>query len=91
MDIESISVRLLVRKLSFLRLLDENTTGVGAVVIKLLTDELDSLCLVKECRRVRRVRRVGRKLWNSLYDTNDADDMKIIVIVMTHIKTPHGM
>ena len=88
MDIESISVRLLVRKLSFLRLLDENTTGVGTVVIKLLTDELDSLCLVKECRRVRRV---GRKLWNSLYDTNDADDMKIIVIVMTHIKTPHGM
>ena len=86
LDIESISARLLVRKLSFLRrLLDENATGVGAVAIKLLTYELDSLCLVKECRRVGR--RVGRKLWNHYTDMNIIKFRELLRLLMANFST----
>ena len=45
--------RILCRKLSFLqRLLEEEATGVGAAAMKSLSDNVESLCLVKECREL---------------------------------------
>ena len=43
-------VEVLCRKLNFLKsLLEEEATGVGAAAMKSLSDDVDSLCLVKEC------------------------------------------
>ena len=57
--------RILCRKLFFLqRLLEEKATGVGAVAIKSLSDDVESLCLVKECREL-----------ESTYGTSFTDDL----------------
>ena len=51
LDVESVSSRLIIRKLSFLRRkLSHNAVGVGAKTMKSLVDGVDSLCLIKECR-----------------------------------------
>ena len=45
--------RLVCRKLSFLkRLLGDSATGVGAVAMRSLDDNVESLCLVKECHEL---------------------------------------
>ena len=50
LDMETMKSRILCRKLSFLHsLLQEDATGVGAAVMKSLSDDVESLCLVKEC------------------------------------------
>ena len=53
LDMETMHSRILCRKLSFLRrLLDERATGVGAAAMRSLTDDIESLCIVKECREL---------------------------------------
>ena len=53
LDMESIRCRILCQKLNFLkRLLEERATGVGAVAMRSLSDDMESLCLVKECREL---------------------------------------
>ena len=53
LDMETMRSRILCRKLSFLRrLLDEKATGVGAAAMRSLTDDIESLCIVKECREL---------------------------------------
>ena len=55
LDMESIRCRILcqIEKLNFLkRLLEERATGVGAVAMRSLSDDMESLCLVKECREL---------------------------------------
>ena len=50
LDMQTMRSRILCRKLSFLRrLLDERATGVGAAAMRSLTDDIESLCIVKEC------------------------------------------
>ena len=53
LDMETMRSRILCRKLNFLKsLLEEEATGVGAAAMKSLSDDVDSLCLVKECREL---------------------------------------
>ena len=47
LDVESVSSRLIIRKLSQL---SHNAVGVGTKTMKSLVDGVDSLCLIKECR-----------------------------------------
>ena len=50
LDMETMRSRILCRKLNFLKsLLEEEATGIGAAAMKSLSDDVDSLCLVKEC------------------------------------------
>ena len=53
LDLESARSRLLLRKLGFLkRILSDGNTGVGAAAMGALVDDVSSLCLVKECRKL---------------------------------------
>ena len=53
LEVESARSRLLVRKLGFLRqILIDGGTGVGHAVLKSMVDDVNSLCLVRECREL---------------------------------------
>ena len=53
LQLESAQSRLLVKKLGFLKkLLMSNGVGVGAVAVKAMVDDVESWCLVKECREL---------------------------------------
>ena len=53
LEMETMRSRLVCRKLSFLkRLLGDSATGVGAVAMRSLVDNVESLCLVKECHEL---------------------------------------
>ena len=53
LEMDTIRSRLICTKLSFLkRLLGVNAKGVGAVAMSSLVDDVDSVCLVKECREL---------------------------------------
>ena len=53
MGMESARARLLVMKLGFLRrkMLDDGV-GVGAAMVSAMCDDVESTCLVKECREL---------------------------------------
>lgn len=56
LEMESMRCRLVVRKLGFLRRQQaDSTIGVGATAMRSLTDEPETLCLVKECRELENV------------------------------------
>ena len=57
LDLESIRLRLLLTKLGFCML---NDAGGGAEMMRVMSDDVESLCLVKECRGA------GGRLWNFL-------------------------
>ena len=64
---ETMKSKILCQKLSFLHsLLQEDATGVGAAVMKSLSDDMKSLCLVKECCEL-----------ESTYGTNFTKDLLI--------------
>ena len=53
LDLESAWPRVFRRKLSFLRkLLDVNGVGVGVAAMKALLDDVEMVCLVRECREL---------------------------------------
>jgi len=53
LDMDTMRSRLVSRKLIFLKhLLEDNAAGVGAVAMRSFVDDVDSLCLVKECREL---------------------------------------
>ena len=53
MDMESVTSAIAVRKLGFLRRqLAEGAEGIGAVAMRSLVDDPNSLCLVGECREL---------------------------------------
>ena len=52
LDLESIRSRLLFTKLGFLRRSMLNDAGVGAEMMRVMSDNVESLCLVKECREL---------------------------------------
>ena len=49
LDLESIRSRLLVTTLGFLRRSMLNDAGVGAEMMKVMSDDVESLCLVEVC------------------------------------------
>jgi hypothetical protein len=60
MDLGSVRSRLLVSKLGFLkRLLRDDAVGVGRAAIRSMVDDVDSLCLVRECRELEDVFRTN--------------------------------
>ena len=53
LEMETMRSRLVCRKLSFLkRLLGDSATGVGSIAMRSLVDNVESLCLVKECHEI---------------------------------------
>ena len=77
LDLETIRSRILCWKLCFLkRLLEERATGVGAIVMRSLSDDVESLCLVKECREL-------ESYYGTIFKDNllaDADSSSLRVI-----------
>ena len=71
LEMDTIRSRLICRKLSFLkRLLGVNAKGVGAVAMSSLVDDVDSVCLVKECRELET--EYGTSFTNSVLADADA-------------------
>ena len=53
LGMESVKSRVLSRKLGFLkRKIGRDSVGVGGEVVRVLMDDIESLCLVKECREL---------------------------------------
>ena len=62
LDLESLRSRLLLTKLGFLRRSILNHAGVGAEMMRVMSDDVESLCLVKEC-----MLEAGGRVWNIFY------------------------
>ena len=76
LDMESIRCRILCQKLNFLkRLLEERATGVGAVAMRSLSDDMESLCLVKECREL------------ELYYGTNLTDIVLMLILLVDVRS----
>ena len=77
LEMETFRSRLICRKLSFLkRLLGVNAKGVGAVAMSSLVDDIDSVCLVKECRELES--EYETSLTNSVLADADAVSERVI-------------
>ena len=74
LDMETIRCRILCQKLNFLRkLLEDGATGIGAAAFRSLCDDVESLCLVKECRDL-----------ETYYGTNFTESVLVDVNSISH-------
>ena len=77
LEMETIRSRLICRKLSFFkRLLGVDAKSVGAVAMSSLVDDIDSVCLVKECRELES--EYETSLTNSVLADADAVSERVI-------------